>query len=123
MWILHILSGMMNTITMGLPTCHHPQEVEGEVEGEVILTLLIITAMKIIMITMDTIITTTGAAMMTHTMAMRTSKGLGEDEEQGEWSVAVPVRLGAVELSHQGAGWASHSEEALEQAEVYLEFS
>lgn len=82
MWTLHVIPGMMNTITMGLPTCHHPQEAEDEAVGEVILTLLIITAMKTIMITMDMIITTTGAAMMTRTMATRTSRGLGEDEGQ-----------------------------------------
>lgn len=35
----------------------------------------------------------------------------------------VPVRPEAVELSHQGAGWASHSEEALEQAEVFIVFT
>lgn len=75
---------MMNTITMGLPTCHHPQEAGGEAGGEVILILLIITAMKTIMITMDTIITTTGVAMMIRTMATRTSRVLGEDEEEGE---------------------------------------
>lgn len=119
---LHILSGMMITITTGLPTCRYPQEAEEEAGGEVILTPLIIMVMKTITITMDTIITTTGVAMMTLTMATRTSRGLGEHGGQGEWSVAVPVRPGAVGRSHRGAGWASHSEEALEQAEVALPF-
>lgn len=108
----------MNTITTGLPICHHPQEAEDVAVGEVIPTLLTITAMKTITITMDTITTTTGEATMTHTMAMMTSKGLEEDEEWGEESVVVPVRPGAAVASHRGAEWASPSEEALEQAEV-----
>uniref|UniRef100_A0A8D3DCB8 Synaptotagmin binding cytoplasmic RNA interacting protein n=1 Tax=Scophthalmus maximus TaxID=52904 RepID=A0A8D3DCB8_SCOMX len=117
--ILCIFSGMMNTITTGLPTCRRrPQEPEAEEGGEVIPTLLIIMAMKTTTITMDTITTTTEAAMMTHTTAMRTSKGLEEDEERGEESVAVPVRPEAAVLLHRGAGWASPSEGALEQAEV-----
>lgn len=78
--IPHFLSGMMNTITMGLLICHHPQGAEAEwVEG-VTLTPMIITATKTITITMDTIITTTGVAMTTHTIAMRTSRGPGEGE-------------------------------------------
>lgn len=72
-------SGMMSTIIMALPTCHLPQEEEEEVGEEVILTLMTITAMKTIMITMGMITTTTGVVMMTPTMAMTTSKGLGED--------------------------------------------
>ena len=115
---MRLPSGMMNTITMGLPTCHHPQEAEEEVGVEVILTLTIITAMKTITITMDMITTTTGAVMMTRTMDMRTSRGLREDEEQGEESVEVPVRPGAVVLSHRGAEWVLPSEGALEQSEV-----
>lgn len=112
------LSGMTNTITTGLPTCRHRQEAVAEAGEEVILTLPIITPMKTITITMDTITTTTGVATMTRTTAMRTSRGPGEDEERGEESVAVPVRPEAVVQSHRGAGWASRSEEALEQAEV-----
>lgn len=108
---------MMNTIIMGLPTCHHPQEAEAEVGGEVIRTPLTITAMKTITITTDTTTTTTGAAMRTRTMAMTTSRGPGEYEERGEESVEVPVRPGAVVESHRGAEWASPSEGALEQAE------
>lgn len=78
-------SGMMNTIIMALPTCHHPQEEEEEEVGvEVILILLIIMAMKTITITMDMITTTTGVVMMTPTTAMKTSKGLEEDEQQEE---------------------------------------
>lgn len=113
---------MMNTITTGLPTCHHLHEAEAEEGEEVILTLLIIMAMKTIMITMDTITTTTGADTMTRTTATKTSRGPGEDEERGEESVVVPVRLEAVVLSHRGAGWVSPSEEALEQAEVNEHF-
>ena len=107
---------MMNTIIMGLLTCHHPQEAGAEVAVEVILTLLTITAMKTITITTDMTTTTTGVAMMTRTTAMMTSKGLGEDEEEGEESVVVPVRPGAVVLPHQGADWVFPSEGALEQA-------
>lgn len=107
----------MNTIITGLPTCHHRREVEAEVDGAVILTLLTIMAMKTITITTDTTTTTTGAATMTRTMAMMISKGLGEDEEGGEESVVVPVRPGAAALLHRGADWAFPSEEALEQAE------
>lgn len=109
---------MMNTIITGLPTCHHPREAGAEAGGEVTPTPLTIMAMKTIMITTDTTTTTTGAAMMTRTTAMMTSRGLGEDEEAGEESVVVLVRPGAVVLSHQGADWASPSEEALERAEV-----
>lgn len=108
----------MNTITTGLPTCHHPREAEDVAGGEVIPTLLIITAMKTIMITTDTITTTTGEAMMTRIMATTTSRGLGEGEEWGEEFAAAPVRPGAAVASHRGAEWASPSEEALEQAEV-----
>lgn len=109
---------MMNTIITGLPTCHHPREAEAVAGGEVILTLPTITAMKTITITMDTTTTTTGAATMTRTTATTTSRGLGEDGERGEESVAVPVRPGAAVPSHRGAEWASPNEEALEQAEV-----
>ncbi|CAG5866498.1 unnamed protein product [Menidia menidia] len=115
MLLLH--SGMTNIITMGLPTCHHQQEAEEEVGVEAILTLTIITAMKTITITMDMITTTTGVVMMTRTMDMRTSRGLHEDEEQGEESAEVPVRPGAVVLLHQGAGGVLPSEGALEQSE------
>lgn len=108
---------MMNTIITGLHTCHRRREVEGEAGGAVIVTLLTIMAMKTITITMDTTTTTTGVATMTHTTATMTSRGLGGDEEGGEESVAVPVRPGAAVPSHQGADWASPSEEALEQAE------
>lgn len=111
-------SGMMITIITVPPTCHHQQEVEDEAVGEVILIRLIIMAMKTITITMDIITTTTGAATMTRTMAMRTSRHLGEEEEQEEDSVAVPIRPGAVVLSHQGVEWASPNEEASEQSEV-----
>lgn len=107
---------MMNTITTGLPTCHHQQEAEAEAGAGVILTLLTITAMKTITITTDTTTTITGVAMMTRTTATMTSRGLGEEEEEGEESAAVPVRPGAAVLSHQGADWASLSEEDLEQA-------
>lgn len=109
---------MMNTIITGLHTCRHPREAEAGAAGEVILTLLTITAMKTITITMDTITTTTEAATMTRTMATMTSSSLGEDEEGGEESVAVPVRPGAAAPSHRGAEWVSPSEEALGQAEV-----
>lgn len=108
----------MNTIITGLPTCHHPREAEAEAVGEVIRTLLTITAMKTITITMDTTTTTTGAATMTRTTATMTSSSLGEDEEGGEESAAVPVRPGAAAPSHRGVEWVSPSEEALEQAEV-----
>lgn len=109
---------MMNTIITGLPTCHHPREAGAEPGGEVILTLQTITAMKTITITTDTTTTITGAATMTRTTATMTSRGVGEDEEGGEESVAVPVRPGAAAPSHRGAEWVSPSEEALEQAEV-----
>lgn len=108
----------MNTTITGLPTCHHPREAEAAAGGEVILTLLTIMAMKTITITMDTTTTTTGAATMTRTTATMTSRGPGEEEERGEEFVAVPVRPGAADPSHQEAEWASPSEEALEQAEV-----
>lgn len=107
---------MMNTIITGLPTWHHQREAEAEAGMEVILTLLTITAMKTITITTDTTTTITGVATMIRTTAMMTSRGLGEDEEEGEESVVVPVRPGAAVPSHQGADWASPSEEALEQA-------
>lgn len=116
--LVYHLSGMTITITTGLPTCLHPHESEDGVVEEAIPTLLTITAMKTITITMDTITTTTGAATMTHTMAMRTSRGLGEYEEPGEESVVAPARPEAAVLSHPGAERASPSEEALERAEV-----
>lgn len=114
---LYPLSGMMITIITVPPTCHHQQEAEDEAVEEVILIRLIIMDMKTITITMDIITTTTGAATMTRTMAMRTSKHLGEEEEQEE-SVVVPIRPGAVVLSPQGVEWASPNEEASEQSEV-----
>lgn len=111
---------MMNTIITVLLTCPHPREAEAEAGGEVILTPLTITAMKTITITMDTTTTTTGEVTMTRTTGMMTSRGLGEYEAQGEECAVVPVRPGAAVVSHRGAGWASPSEEALEQAEVHL---
>lgn len=90
------IPGMMNTIITHLPTCHHPREAEAEAGVGVILTLLIITAMKTTTITTDMITTTTGVATMTHTTAMMISRGLEEDEEWGEASVAALVRPEAV---------------------------
>jgi len=119
---LYDLSGMMNTIITGLPTCPHPREAEAEVGGEVILTPLTIMAMKTITITMDTTTTTTGAVTRTRTTGTMTSRGLGEYEELGEESVVVPVRPGSAVASHREAEWASPSEVALERAEVRFIF-
>lgn len=120
---LNPLTGMMNITTTGLHTCHHPPGGEAEEGGEVTLTPLTTTAMKTIMITTDMTTTTTGAAMTTLTMATTTSRGPGEAEEEGVGSEVVPLRPGAVELSHQGADWVSPSEGDLEQAEVRVNFS
>lgn len=122
MGTLYPSSGMTNTIITGPLTCRHQQEAEDEAVGGVILILPIIMAMKTITITMDIITTTTGAATMTRTMATRTSRCLGEEEEHGEESVATPIRPGAVVLSHRGDGLASPNEEASEQSEVNNSF-
>lgn len=110
------LSGMMNTIITGLPTFHHQREAGAVAGVAVILTPLTITAMKTITITTDMSTTITGAATKTRTMAMMTSRRLGEDEVEEAESAVVPARTGAVAPSHQGADWAFPRGEALEQA-------
>lgn len=107
---------MMNTIIMGLPTFHHQREAGAAAGVVVILTPLTITVMKTITITTDMSTTITGAATKTRTMAMMTSRRLGEDEEEEVESAVVPARTGAVAPSHQGVDWAFPRGEALEQA-------
>lgn len=102
---------------MGPLTCHHPREAEVEVGGAAILTLTTFTAMKTITISTVMITTTTGGVMMTHTMATRTSRGLGEDGEPEE-SAEVLIRPEAAVLSHRGGGWAFPRGELSEQSEV-----
>lgn len=107
---------MTNTIITAHLTCHHPPEAEAGACAGVMPTLLIITAMKIITVTTDTTTTITAVAMTTRTTSTMTSRGLGEDEEDGEDFVVAPVKTRAEVLLPLGADWVSPSEEALEQA-------